>query len=103
MPRAKKIAAVKVNSLTRQRPANEPATAPPARFDRRYAKLEHQRAFLLHRLSNLNDKARAHLGHKRALKLLNQTFRRSSLAQRVAVLNAANWSIDLLEQVATRP
>jgi hypothetical protein len=31
--------------------------------------------------------------------LLNATFRKASLAQRVAVLQAASWLIDLLENV----
>ena len=33
-------------------------------------------------------------------KLLNDTFRKSRLAQRLAVLQAAAWLIDVLEQFA---
>ena len=38
--------------------------------------------------------ARRHAGYRHALKLLNDTFRKSSLAQRLAVLQAAAWLID---------
>ena len=34
---------------------------------------------------------------KRASTLLNQSFRKAKLAQRTAVLAAAEWTIDLLE------
>jgi hypothetical protein len=48
----------------------------------------------------LSKAARLHPGYKRALKLLNDTFRNSKLAQRLAVLQAASWLVDLLEQFA---
>jgi hypothetical protein len=33
------------------------------------------------------------------MKLLNDTFRKSKLAQRLAVLQAAAWLIDILERL----
>ena len=79
-------------------PANRP---PPARktFRRRYDELEAQRDVLVARLRRLGGAAQDHPGYKRALKLLNDTFRKSKLAQRLAVLQAAAWLIDLLEQL----
>lgn len=77
--------------------------SPPKRslpsFHSRYDALEQRRCALHERLSFLPEKARAHPSYKRTFMLLNQTFRKSSLAQRGAVLSAANWSIDLLEQL----
>ena len=52
------------------------------------------------RLRALGDGAQRHPGHKRALKLLNDTFRKSKLAQRLAVLQAAAWLIDILEKLS---
>ena len=31
--------------------------------------------------------------------MLNETFRKSSLAQRFGILQAASWLIDILEQI----
>jgi hypothetical protein len=53
------------------------------------------------RLRTLGDAAQRHPGYKRALKLLNDTFRKSKLAQRLAVLQAAAWLIDILEKLTT--
>ena len=52
---------------------------------------------MLQRLASLDAKARAHLAFKHASTLLNQSFRKAKLAQRAAVLSAAEWTIDLLE------
>jgi hypothetical protein len=51
------------------------------------------------RLRRLGGTAQIHPGYKRVLKLLNDTFRKSKLAQRLAVLQAAAWLIDLLERI----
>ena len=51
------------------------------------------------RLTRLSDATQKHPGYKRALKLLNDIFRKSSLAQRIGILQAANWLIDILEQL----
>ncbi len=73
----------------------------PARktFRRRYDELEAQRDVLVVRLRRLGGTAQNHPGYRRALKLLNDTFRKSKLAQRLAVLQAASWLIDVLEQL----
>ena len=77
--------------------------SPPARgnFRQRYDELEVQRTELVARLRTLSEAARLHPGYKRALILLNDTFRKSKLAQRLAVLQAATWLIDVLEQIAS--
>ncbi|MFA6265903.1 MAG: hypothetical protein WC670_09350 [Pseudolabrys sp.] len=68
-------------------------------FRKRYDEVEGRRDQLIARLSLLDSKAQAHPGYKRALKLLNDTFRKSKLAQRLAVLQAAAWLIELLERL----
>ena len=77
---------------------------PPAsrsNFRSRYDDLEIRRAQLVVRLRMLGEIAKPHPGYRRALTLLNDTFRKSRLAQRLAVLQAAAWLIDVLEQVTT--
>jgi predicted RNA polymerase sigma factor len=74
---------------------------PRGNFRRRYDDVENKRAELIARLHRLGDTAQAHPGYNRALKLLNDTFRKSRLAQRLAVLQAATWLIDILERLAT--
>jgi len=54
---------------------------------------------LIARLAALGDAGQQYPGYRRALKLLNDTFRRSKLGQRLAILQAAAWLIDLLEKV----
>ena len=51
------------------------------------------------RLGTFSENGRRHPGYSRALKLLNSTFRKSKLPQRLAVLQAAAWLINVLEQV----
>jgi len=75
--------------------------APRAHFRERYAALEARRAELVARLAALDEKSQAHPGYKRARKLLNDTFRREKLPQRLAVLQAAAWLIAVLEKLAT--
>ena len=74
---------------------------PPARagFRKRYDDLEARRLALVMRLTSLGESAVRHPAYKRALKLLNETFRKSRLAQRLAVLQAASWLIDVLENL----
>jgi len=78
--------------------------SPPSRgnFRHRYDDLESRRAALVARLRMLGDMAKPHPGYKRALTLLNDTFRKSRLAQRLAVLQAATWLIDVLERLTTQ-
>jgi hypothetical protein len=80
--RRRKVAAVRP-----PRPAAEPS---PQR-------LEQQREALLRRLTRLHDTAKLKPGYRTALNLLNPTFRRANLAARVAILQAANFMISVLE------
>lgn len=68
-------------------------------FRERYDEIEARRAALVVRLTSLGEAAQRHPGYKRALTLLNATFRRSKLTQRLAILNAAAWLIDILEKL----
>ncbi len=87
--------------MPNRNPSNSNAAAAPrGDFRQRYDDVESRRIELIERLNNLSDGARAHPGYKRALKLLNETFRKSKLAQRLAVLQAAAWLIDILERLA---
>ena len=87
----------------RRHPTTRANGSPPARetFRQRYDELEAQRDALVARLRRLGGAAQEHPSYKRALKLLNDTFRKSKLAQRLAVLQAAAWMIDLLERITT--
>jgi len=83
---------------------NSPAgLASPARdnFRQRYDDIEKRRDALLERLNRIGAVSKAHPGYKRALKLLNETFRNAKLAQRLPVLHAAAWLIDVLERLTT--
>lgn len=79
---------------------DRPDSQPRSRsFRQRYDDLEARRAELVARLRALGGSAQTHPGYKRALKLLNETFRSSKLAQRLAILQAAAWLIDILERL----
>ena len=67
-------------------------------FRQRHHEIEKDRAELIARLSALKEPSRKHPGYKRALRLLNNTFGKSSLAQRPAVLKAATWLINIVER-----
>jgi hypothetical protein len=84
---------------SKAKPAKKSPPRPAGSFRQRFDDLDRRREILIARLDSLGGKAAAHPGHKRALTLLNATFRKASLAQRVAVLQAASWLIDLLENV----
>lgn len=66
-------------------------------FRQRYDDLEASRTQLLARLERHMKVIRTHPSAKRALKLLNDTFRSASVAQRAAILQAADWLISLIE------
>ncbi len=70
-------------------------------FRQRYDELEVRRAELSARLHLLGETAQRHPGYKRALKLLNDIYRKEKLARRLAVLHAAAWLIDILEKLAS--
>lgn len=84
-------------------PPLPPAKSPPQRgsFRQRYDDLEARRSALIARLGTLGENGQRHPGYKRALKLLNDTFRKAKLPQRLAVLQAASWLIDVLEKLTT--
>ncbi len=79
--------------------------APPRQkrqsFRQRYDDLEIRRAELAARLHLLGETAQLHPGYKRALKLLNDIYRKEKLAGRLAVLHAAAWLIDILEKLSS--
>jgi hypothetical protein len=77
------------------------SSPPRTGFRERYDEIEAHRAELVARLTSLGEAAQRHPGYKRAVTLLNATFRRSKLAQRLAVLQAAAWLIDVLEKLTT--
>jgi hypothetical protein len=90
-------------SIMSRRPDTGPTkTAPRSRqsFRQRYDELEGRRAELSARLRLLGEAYRRHPGYKRALTLLNEIYRREKLPQRLAVLQAAAWLIDVLEKLA---
>jgi hypothetical protein len=67
-------------------------------FRQRHHEIEKDRAELIARLSALKEPSRKHPGYKRVLRLLNNTFGKSSLEQRPAVLRAATWLIKIVER-----
>jgi hypothetical protein len=72
-----------------------------ASFRSRYDQLEARRDELLARLAALAERAGPHPAHGRARTLLGTTFRKASLVQRVAVLEAAEWLITVLDRAVT--
>jgi hypothetical protein len=68
----------------------------------RYEGAEKRRIALLEQLSRFDKTARAHPSYKRALVLLNQRFRRAPIDQRIAILKAAQWLVDLIEMSSGR-
>jgi hypothetical protein len=87
----------------RRRPALpstvSPPPAPKQSFRQRFVGLDAERARLVARLALMGEAAKQHPSHKRAMTLLNASFRRASLAQRAGILHAAEWLIDLLERM----
>jgi hypothetical protein len=77
----------------------KPSQRPRQSFRERYDRLETYRTELSARLIALGDAARQHAGYRRAHKLLNEIYRNEKLARRLAVLQAAAWLIDVLENL----
>ena len=75
-----------------------PTTTRATSFRSRYDALEQRRDELIGKLTALGEKAAAHPAHGRARTLLNATFRKASLVQRAAVLEAADWLITVLDR-----
>jgi hypothetical protein len=69
-----------------------------ATFRARYDDLEKRRAELVVRLALLAQKASPHPALRRARTLLNTSFRKASLVQRAAVLEAADWLITMIDR-----
>jgi hypothetical protein len=82
----------------RQPPKSKARTAS---FRSRYDELEARRDELMARLAALGERVGPHPAHGRARTLLGTTFRKASLAQRAAVLEAAAWLITVLDRAAT--
>jgi hypothetical protein len=85
-------------------PSREPPKDPSksatrnASFRARYDALEQRRADLMARLAALGERAQQHPGHGRARTLLNTKFRKATLVQRAAILEAADWLIMLIDR-----
>jgi hypothetical protein len=77
------------------------SSAPRKSFRQRYNEIEVRRSELVARVSKLGESARSHPAYKRSLRLLNDTFRKGRLAQRIAILEAAAWLIDILEKLTS--
>jgi hypothetical protein len=75
------------------------AQAAPVQFHKRFNELERRRRLLLTQLHTLGKSATQYPAYRNALTLLNAKFRRASLAQRGAILEAAAWLIDLMEKL----
>ena len=93
---------LKLIAVPRRQPANpiaKPSSPARAGFRERYDDIESRRAALVARLTSFGEAGQRHPAYRRAMTLLNGTFRRSKLAQRLAVLQAAAWLIDVLEKV----
>jgi hypothetical protein len=84
-------------------PSRQPDKAKPraATFRARYDDLETRRDELLARLAMLAKTASPHPAFGRARRLLNITFRKASLVQRAAVLEAADWLITMIDRAST--
>ena len=89
--------------MPHRRPIPAPGKTPQKRrsFRERYDELEVRRAELSARLHLLGEAAQSHPAYKRALKLLNDIYRKEKLARRLAVLHAAAWLIDILEKLSS--
>jgi hypothetical protein len=68
-------------------------------FRRRYDDLEHRRSELMARLQKLDGVPATLATCRRAKTLLNATYRKATVVQRVAVLQAAAWLIDIAEMM----
>jgi hypothetical protein len=87
-------------SRKRQRPRGKAAKLPGARrTTRSLDRLEADREALLRRLSRLDSGAKLLPGYRSALTLLNSRFRRADLATRLALLQAAQFMVEVLERI----
>jgi hypothetical protein len=89
--------------VTHRRPPSAASHGRASRtsFRRRYDDIEARREKLVVRLNGLDGAARKHPAYRGALHLLNETFRKERLAQRLTVLQAAGWLIDVLQKLSS--
>jgi hypothetical protein len=83
---------------TRQQPTRTPRATT---FRARYDDLEKRREELVARLAMLARSGSPHPALGRARTLLNTSFRKASLVQRAAVLQAADWLITMIDRAQT--
>jgi hypothetical protein len=76
-------------------PPRQPGTAT---FRARYDDLERRREELIARVAELAKRGSPHPALGRARTLLNTSFRKASLVQRAAVLEAADWLIMMIDR-----
>jgi hypothetical protein len=69
-------------------------------FRTRYAELEAKRRQICERLDLLNPNIRNHRTFKSIQNLLGPKFRSAALAKRMAVLESAEWLLNVLETMA---
>jgi hypothetical protein len=78
---------------------------PPRRrspdFRGRYDDLERRRSELIERLARLDHLPQAADSCRRARTMLNATYRKATLVQRAAVLQAATWLVDVAEMMSS--
>ena len=79
----------------------EPRKARATTFRVRYDDLEKRREQLMARLALLATRGSPHPALGRARTLLNSSFRKASLVQRAAVLEAADWLIMMIDRAQT--
>ncbi len=65
----------------------------------RYDQIELRREKLVERLHLLREFGAKHSAYGNAEILLSRTFRKAKLTQRVAILDAATWLIELIEKL----
>ena len=70
---------------------------------KRYDRIETQRSALLNRLFRLGEPECTHPGYNRAFILLNQRFRTATIDQRIELLKAVAWLIELIEKGSGKP
>ena len=78
---------------------NRATIASPRGSELRHDRLEARREALLQRLDNLDHAAKSSRGYRSTVTLLNQKYRKASLAARLGILQAATFMIEVLEML----
>ena len=89
----------RVHANMPKRTNSSTSAAPRARQKVSYANLEARRATLLKRLESLPPKLRANRGYASARALLGSSYLRANLTARLAVLQTAQFMINVLEML----